>query len=362
MAVCKVSLPHLGNYHIPLSVLFTLGFDIEYIVPPPISSKTLEIGSRHSPEFVCAPFKYTLGNFIEAIEAGADTLVQVAGSCRLDYYGELQELILADLGYKVNFINLAGMKKLDPLSVYLRLKQFNPQASLGRIARVLPLAVRMVECMDKVEDYIRKNVGFAADQDLFEKTHREFLRDLRDVRSRRDLDILYRDYKKRFQDIEVQSPPNPLRVGIVGEYYTIMEPFSNHFIEKELAAKGIVVDRWLNVTNTLLHAPKEIKEKVKPYTSYAMGATSMATISRALRMAKMGYDGIIHVKSFGCTPEVDAMPVLQNISRDYQIPILFLSFDTHTEKTGFITRLEAFYDMIVMKKRKRKREYLPGFV
>ena len=185
MAVCKVSMPHLGNYHIPLSVLFTLGFDIEYIVPPPISSKTLEIGSRHSPEFVCAPFKYTLGNFIEAIEAGADTLVQVAGSCRLDYYGELQELILADLGYKVNFINLAGMKKLDPLSVYLRLKQFNPQASLGRIARVLPLAVKMVEYMDKVEDYIRKNVGFAADQDLFEKTHREFLRDLRDVRSRR---------------------------------------------------------------------------------------------------------------------------------------------------------------------------------
>ena len=57
-----------------------------------------------------------------------------------------------------------------------------------------------------------------------------------------------------------------------------MEPFSNHFIEKELAAKDIVVDRWLNVTNTLLHAPKEIKKSQAIY-QLCHGATSMATIA-----------------------------------------------------------------------------------
>ena len=235
MAVCKVSMPHLGNYHIPLSVLFTLGFDIEYIVPPPISSKTLEIGSRHSPEFVCAPFKYTLGNFIEAIEAGADTLVQVAGSCRLDYYGELQELILADLGYKVNFINLAGMKKLDPLSVYLRLKQFNPQASLGRIARVLPLAVKMVEYMDKVEDYIRKNVDLRQIKICLKNTPGVF-RDLRDAQPQGS-GYPVQGHKKRFKNIEVQSPPIPLRVGIVVSIIQLWNPSAIILLRKNWLPK-----------------------------------------------------------------------------------------------------------------------------
>jgi predicted nucleotide-binding protein (sugar kinase/HSP70/actin superfamily) len=160
---------------------------------------------------------------------------------------------------------------------------------------------------------------------------------------------------KRLKEIEVKKPANPLKVGIVGEYYTIMEPFSNHHLEKELAQRGIVVDRWLNVSNTFLHYPKEkMKEHIKHYAKYPMGATSMATIDRALEFAKKGYDGIIHVKSFGCTPEIDAIPVLQNISNDYEIPILYLNFDTQTSETGFNTRLEAFYDMIMMRKETKK--------
>ena len=80
----------------------------------------------------------------------------------------------------------------------------------------------------------------------------------------------------------------------------------------------------------------------------------MFSIDKALEFAKKHYDGIIHVKSFGCTPEIDAMPVLQNISNDFKIPILYFSFDSQTSETGIQTRLEAFYDMIVMRKEGRK--------
>ena len=34
---------------------------------------------------------------IDALEAGADTLVMTMGLCRLGYYGELQEQIIRDL-------------------------------------------------------------------------------------------------------------------------------------------------------------------------------------------------------------------------------------------------------------------------
>ncbi|WP_407306470.1 hypothetical protein [Desulfosporosinus sp. SB140] len=355
MKEIKASFPQLGNYCTPLELLFTVGFGVDYIVPPPITKKTLALGSRYSPDYVCAPFKYNLGNFIETIEAGANTLVQTGGVCRLRYYGELHEQILRDLGYKVKFVNMAKVQDANPISFYNGLKEINPQMSLKKIAGILPVVLKMIEYIDKAEDFIRKNVGFESKAGAFDKVHTDFLNDLRTVRDKKGLNITYRNYMKRFKEIEVKKPSNPLKVGIVGEYYTIMEPFSNHYIEKELAQMGIVVDRWLNVTNTLLHYPKkQIKEHIENYAKYPMGATSMATIDRALEFAKKGYDGIIHVKSFGCTPEIDAIPILQNISNDYKIPILYFSFDTQTSETGFNTRLEAFYDMIIMRKETKK--------
>ena len=46
------------------------------------------------------------------------------------------------------------------------------------------------------------------------------------------------------------------------------------------------------------------------------------------------------------------MPILQQVSSDYHIPILYLSFDSQTSDAGLDTRLEAFYDMLAMKKGK----------
>ena len=52
----------------------------------------------------------------------------------------------------------------------------------------------------------------------------------------------------------------------------------------------------------------------------------------------------------------DAIPALQNISADYHIPILYLSYDTQTSDTGIETRLEAFYDMLSMKRTKTQKQ------
>lgn len=354
MELYKVSFPQLGNYNVPLEILFTVGLEVEYIMPPTITKRTLELGSRHSPEFVCAPFKYTLGNFLEAIESGANTLVQTGGVCRLGYYGELDEQILKDLGYNVRFVNMAKAKYSNPITFYNEFKEINPNMSLKKIAKILPVVLKMVEYIDEIEDYIRKNIGFEVEVGSFNRVHEEFLSELRAVRNKEELNNIYNKFMKSFKGIKVNKPKNPLKVGIVGEYYTIIEPFSNHYIEKELAQMGIVVDRWMNITNSLLHRPeKKAKEHIKKYAKYDMGATSMYSIDKALEYAKRGYDGIIHIKSAGCTPEIDAMSVLQNISTDYKIPILYFSFDSQTSDTGIQTRLEAFYDMITMRKEKQ---------
>lgn len=347
----RVTFPHLGSYFVPLEILFTAGLGVEYIIPPPITSKTLEIGSKYSPDFVCSPFKYNLGNYIESIEAGANTMLQVGGDCRLQYYGELHEQILRDLGYDIRFINMSEAEFIKPLTFYNQLKEVSPNMSLTKVAMILPVIVKMAKYIDEAEDYIRKNVGFEIKAGTFERMHKRFLNELRKVRTVKSLNSTMQKYMRIFKSIPVNKPKRPLRVGIIGEYYTIMEPFSNHFIEKELATMGIVVDRWMNITNSVFNKSKEdAKEHIAKYAKYNMGATCMMTIDVALSFAKKKYDGIIHVKSFGCTPETDAIPVLQNISADYKIPILFFSFDSQTSETGIKTRLEAFYDMILMRK------------
>ena len=97
---------------------------------------------------------------------------------------------------------------------------------------------------------------------------------------------------------------------------------------------------------------KEQPKQKKPGLVFiiSVGSSSISTIALAEHYAEKGFDGLVHVKSFGCTPEMDAVPVLHNISSDYKIPVLYLNYDTQTSDTGIETRLEAFYDMIAMRK------------
>ena len=85
----------MGRMYIPVKALFDeLGVDI--VIPPKISKKTLEIGLKTCPEMACLPLKVTIGNYVESIKRGADTIVLSGscGPCRFGYYGVVQKEIL----------------------------------------------------------------------------------------------------------------------------------------------------------------------------------------------------------------------------------------------------------------------------
>ncbi len=48
-------------------------------------------------------------------------------------------------------------------------------------------------------------------------------------------------------------------------------------------------------------------------------------------------------------------PILRRVSRDYNIPVLTLSFDEHTSAVGVTTRLEAFVDLVEERRASRRR-------
>ena len=77
----KATFPHLAHLNVVLEVLYP-ALGIEVIPPPPITKKTIEIGVKLAPQNACFPMKVTLGNFIEGIEKGADTIFMAGGSVR----------------------------------------------------------------------------------------------------------------------------------------------------------------------------------------------------------------------------------------------------------------------------------------
>lgn len=66
--------PNIGNIA-PAARALCQGLQVPYVMPAKNNKRTLQIGAEYSPEEICLPFKMMLGNFIEGIEKGADTIL-----------------------------------------------------------------------------------------------------------------------------------------------------------------------------------------------------------------------------------------------------------------------------------------------
>jgi predicted nucleotide-binding protein (sugar kinase/HSP70/actin superfamily) len=307
---------------------------------------------------VCVPFKYNLGTFIEALETGADMIGQVGGGCRFAYYAEVIEAILADLGYDFDSVRLTG--SISPLGVYRDFKRYNPKLTFGMMKRQFTIAKRQVNALDAVDEVCRMNAGFELEPGAHERVVDAFIAELEQARDMEATEAAEKTALARLAQIEVRRPERPLRVGIVGELYVLMEPFSNYFIERELARFGVEVHRFITLSHILTHVGglrhvRYLRGKVEqagPYLRYHIGADGTESVAMTYQLMQDGFDGVIHLKPFGCMPEVNAMAALQRISREHTFPILFMSFDAQTSETGVRTRLEAFCDMLQMRRRR----------
>lgn len=353
-----ITFPHLGDYHIPFSYILRKTTKCQIMIPPKITKKTIELGSIYSPDYVCVPFKYNLGNFIESLENGATTILQAGGGCRYGYYAELQEQILRDLNYEFEFINFIHNNKFSIKEICSFIKECNPKIKIIPSLYYIINTILMIIIMDKLQKYPRENMGFEVEKNSFINTEKQLLKELsKDNLTPFKLIKIYYKYKKKYKHIKINKPKNCIKVGLVGELYSLMEPYCSNNIERKLAQKGVEVHRFTTLTYLLFQKKYRLKRllrKGRKYLKYHLGADATESIVLSQELAKKNYDGIIHIKSFGCTPELNAMPILEKLSNDYNIPIIYFSFDSQDSDVAIDTRLEAFYDMLVQKREKIK--------
>lgn len=327
----------------------------EVVLPPATSRKTLEAGVEAAPELICMPFKITLGNFLEALDLGADTVFMAAGArkCRFGYYHYLQERALARSG---RAFRLIPVSQYTPYSFLFRLMPATFGVSPTRVIR--SVAVMFQKAALTHEFRVLLNRRRALDFAGTERLRPRALRLLDRARTASGIRAARRRLKE-LMDVNGRRPE--LQVGLVGEIFYMIEQFANGEIEKELARLGVEVlfeRSLLRHLRHLLHLdPSYTRSRrlARRYLRECPGGEALRTVGEAIHFVERHrVDGIVHVFPFTCMPENIALEALQRLSEESGVPVLSLSFDEHTSHTGLQTRLEAYVDMLRRRARERR--------
>jgi predicted nucleotide-binding protein (sugar kinase/HSP70/actin superfamily) len=358
--------PRMGTVTIPLKSAFRgIGGRVE--LGPPLSKNTISLGARYSPEFICTPYKYLLGNMIEMLEAGADTLIYVDGPelCRNSAYTQLMRDVLRDLGYKFNLITTALLDdKVVGLAKFLR--QLAPDFTWSTVVREIRLALTKMSTLDELEQRVQWVRAREVTHGSVDKVWEEGLMRIDDTLDMPALTHTKRDLLKKINGVEMDPTLRPVRIATTGEYYAVLEPFFNLDLERELGKLGAEVHRTLMMSDwavgmLILEAlgfPRKphIDRAAKPYLRWDVAGEGWVTVGQAVIHAKKGFDGIVETLPFTCIPEITALNILPRVSRDFNIPIISFIFDEQTGRAGMRTRLEAFVDLL---KRRQDMQFGP---
>ena len=314
----RVGFPRMGTYtDIIESIGQYLNWDIA--VPKQVADRTIETGAKYMNELMCLPAKVTLGSFIELCQQGVDDLVMFdsCGQCRLKTYYILQERALRKLGYNV---------RVHPVRLGLQtakdLRNIDSSMPFWKSWVAFSKLLFIIKAFDKMR-YIPDN------------------------------------------DVQV-------KIGIVGEIYTILEPAVNRNTIHKLQKMGVFVHNSIPLSYFvfkplyrlgIMKRPgvdrkifKKAEKIAHQYFPKEIGGHGNEAIIHTIYYALKGFEGVLHILPFPCMPESTVAIILDEISHDYQIPVMRLIFDVQSGEAGLQTRLEAFTDILKSRKKNDSRK------
>ena len=344
--IIQVGMPSMGIYG-PLlkkSIEDALGrigiANIKINLAPQITRKTINRGAQYMDENMCLPAKIILGSILELHERGNEIIVEWdnCGTCRQKTYCLVHQSILRQLG------------------VDARILAAQPGNMAGWLMEIIP------------------NMSKSKQRQLV----RDVIRDLRKF----DLGLMGR---------QANAPNDKPKIGICGEIYTVLEPAANLGLISRLEEQGAFVHNALPLSQFLFQDIFERKNKLKwviiftylrmfdelkdlclgkiqrPDVDYALfkkaeeiteeyfpkhsiGGHGKASVTWAIYYALAGFDGVVHIMPFPCMPEATVTTLMDEVSKDYGIPVNHLVFDQQFGEQNLITRAEAMVNLLRFKK------------
>ena len=334
-------------------------YGVELVVPPPPNQEALQLGTRYSPEFACLPFKLNLGNMIQALERGATDILMPGGfgPCRFGYYAVIQELILKRLGFSFRMARADDPDSLN--NMVTTIKEISGIQSKREAYRLFFFILEKLAVIDWAQQKYLAIKPLEREKGKTDQVLKEAIGLIDRCLTYPRLLRIWLKVRRSFSGIS-KDRRELLQVGLVGEIFMLLEPFTNMHIEEKLSKMGVKLSKsvwlsdWLNDRfrfKPFRRNQFQLAWKwARPYMEFPAGGESIKTVGKSLDYARKGYDGVIQIMPFTCMPELVAQTALSKISRDFNLPVLTLIYDEHTGPTGLQTRLEAFVDLLYHKR------------
>lgn len=362
----KITFPHMGTAYIPFRALLNeLGHEV--VLAPRCTEKTLSLGTRHAPESACLPLKINIGNYLEAAEKGAEFVLMAGGigPCRFGFYGYVQQEILRDIGSDLEMIILEPPASGWP-QLWDQLARLAKKASKLQVIHALRLGWAKLVACDRLEQLSLLVRAYEKQKGSTTKTLELALEQIDRADNVGAVAIAVREGTDKLNLLPRDPERTVLTVGVVGEIYTVLEPFVNFQLEKQLGEMGVVICRQMWLSDWILHhivlsglrlkRTARLYRSAEPYLKHFVGGHGLESVAHTVQMARTGVDGVVHILPFTCMPEIVAQSVLPLVGRDYQLPILTMVVDEHSAAAGIRTRLEAFVDLLVSRRRAKEQK------
>lgn len=143
-----------------------------------------------------------------------------------------------------------------------------------------------------------------------------------------------------------------MRIAVIGHHYNVYDTFTTMSLLERLGSMGVDVLTADMVPERM--RDEELKRLPKGiYWSYEreVAGAILACARRKL------VDGIIFMISFPCGPDSIIRVLCEQENRAAgNVPMLTLVMDEHTGEGGFLTRIEAFVDMLRRSQRRSREE------
>lgn len=323
----KVGIPRAISYYnnYPFYYGFFKALGIEIILSDKTTTKIINLGTKYVVSETCLPIKVYVGHVVNLLDKGCDVI----------FIPSIQST-----DYKIN--NCSKIRGLPEI-----------------IRNVINRPFTMIEpTLDKTE-----NINF---YDFWTETAKAFgITDKNQIKSAINsgwgvynnfiemtksgvsyCEALENAINGKFEKKTVDLV-KPLSIAIMAHGYNLFDERISLNLIKKLEKMDVKVYTSLSVTRE--ESLKAI-ENLGEIQYWANELELTGTAAHYLLNNKV--DGIIALSAFGCGPDSLMVDEISYHCKERNMPLIHLTIDEHTGEAGFITRIEAFVDMLMRKKRK----------
>jgi len=336
-----IGIPRALNYYNYFPFLYgfftNLGFKI--ILSDPTTKKTMTDGSSLVVTETCLPIKVYVGHVINLIEKGVKNIFTPSiQSIAPKIYNcskirGLPDLIRNVVKGDYNLIEATLDKSEKKLGLYEFLEQ----------------AVEPFGITD--EATIRKalKAGYVLHNNFRVMMQNQLNFDTA-LRNAKDGKVVIKSAESTLDDTK-----DGINVALVAHGYNIYDKRVCMDVFKKLKNLGV------NVFSALQLTDEQLKDGINTLEAEMYWANQLEMTGAAGHYLKSDrIDGLITITAFGCGPDSLMIEDIKRKSKNFNKPLLNLTIDEHTGEAGFVTRLEAFCDMLYRKKRTIKSK-IPAY-